>query len=127
MQNEIIARRRFMKAWLLTVFIAVTFCCGAAANAKENTSANVSPKEAKAILLRMAEFMVKTGSYSVSVRDSYDVYQQSGQKIEFSELRTITIARPDLLRIDVEESSGEKQMLLYDGKELTVATPTRNV
>jgi hypothetical protein len=37
------------------------------------------------------------------------------------------VARPDRLRIDVEESSGDKQMLLFDGKELTVANPGRNV
>ena len=85
----------------------VTFCCGAVAVAKAETAASVSPKEARAILLRMAEFMAKTGSFSVSVRDSYDVYQKSGQKIEFSEMRTITVARPDRLRIEVEESSGD--------------------
>ena len=116
-----------MKAWTLAVFVAVTFCCGAVAVAREETAASVSPKEARAILLRMAEFMARTGSFSVSVRDSYDVHQKSGQKIEFSEKRKITVARPDRLRIDVEESNGERQMLLYDGKELTVATPSRNV
>ncbi len=47
--------------------------------------------------------------------------RRSGQKIEFSELRTISVARPDRLRIDVDESSGDRQMLLFDGKELTVA------
>jgi hypothetical protein len=75
----------------------------------------------------MADFMARTGSYSVSVRDSYDVYQKSGQKIEFSETRTINVARPDRLRIEVEESNGDRQILLFDGRELTVATPNRNV
>lgn len=127
MHNEIVAHRSFMKVWTIAVFVAVTFCCGAVAVAMENAPATVSQKEARAILLRMAEFMAKTGRYSVSVRDSYDVYQKSGQKIEFSEKRTITVVRPNRLRIDVEESSGERQLLLFDGKELTVATPNRNV
>lgn len=127
MHNEITVQRGFKKAWTLAIFIAVTFCCGAVAVAKEKPAASRSPHEARAILLRMAEFMARTGSFSVAVHDSYDAYQKSGQKIEFSEMRTITVARPDRLRIDVEESSGNRQMLLFDGKELTLATPTRNV
>ena len=127
MNYMISAQRSFMKAWMVAVFAAVTFCCSTVAIAREKTTANVSPKEARAILMRMAEFMASTGSFSVSVRNSYDVYQKSGQKIEFSEMRTITVARPDRLRIEVEESSGDRQMLLFDGKELTMATPSRNV
>jgi len=127
MQNEITVKLSFMNACTLAVFVMVTFCCGAVAVAKEGSAASVSPQEARAMLLRMAEFMARTGSFSVSVRGSYDVRQKSGQKIEFSEMRKITVARPDRLRIDVEESSGDRQMLLFDGKELTVATPSRNV
>ena len=127
MQNKIAGQRSFMKAWSLAVFVAISFCYGAIAVAKEGAAANVSPKEARAILMRMAEFMAKTGNFSVSVRDSYDVFQKSGQIIEFSEMRRITMVRPDRLRIDVEESSGDRQMLLFNGKELTVATPNRNV
>jgi hypothetical protein len=127
MQNDITVQRSFMKALTLAVFVAATFCCGEVAVAGEATAASVSPKEAKAILMRMAEFMARTRSFSVAVRDSYDVYQKSGQKIEFSELRKITVARPDRLRIDVEESNGERHILLLDGKELTMVTPGRNV
>ena len=127
MQNEITAHRSFLKVWTLAVFVAATLCCGTVAVASETKAASISPKEARAILLRMAEFMAGTKSFSVSVRDSYDVYQKSGQKIEFSEMRTITVARPDRLRIEVEESNGDRQMLLFDGKQLTLATPGRNV
>lgn len=127
MNNESTVRRGFVKSWTLVVFVAMTFCSGAVAVAKEETAARVPPKEARAILVRMAEFMAGAGNFSVAVRDSYDVYQKSGQKIEFSEIRKITVARPDRLRVDVEESSGDRQMLLFDGKELTVATPSRKV
>lgn len=127
MRNKIAGQGRCMKAWKFAIIIVATFCCGAVTVARAETAASVSPKEARNILLRMAEFMARTNNFSVSVRDSYDVYQKSGQKIEFSEMRKITVVRPDRLRIDVEESSGDRQMLLFDGKELTVATPSRNV
>ena len=71
--------------------------------------------------------MAKTQSVSVDVLDSYDVYQQSGQKIEFSETRRITMVRPDRFRVEVEESDGEKSVVLFDGKELTMSSPSQNV
>jgi len=126
-RDEMTLQRTIMKAWTLAILVVVIFCCGTVAIAKDEKPAPVSPQEARAILLRMTEFLAKANSYSVSVRDSYDVHEKSGQKIEFSELRKITVSRPDRLRVDVEESSGDRQMLLFDGKELTVATPGRNV
>ena len=67
---------------------AMLFACVAGlalpglANA-QSTSATAQP-DAKAILMRMADFMSKLPQFSVEVRDSYDSYQKSGQKIEFS-------------------------------------------
>ncbi|MGH8607605.1 MAG: DUF2092 domain-containing protein [Gammaproteobacteria bacterium] len=85
------------------------------------------PKEAKDILLRMAEFVARTPRFSVNVQDSYDVLQGSGQKVEFSETRTITVSRPNQLRVEVAQSDGDKHLLLYDGKDITVFSPSQNV
>ena len=112
---------------ILVVVMAAAFCIGAVADTRAQTPASVPPGEAKAILMRMAEFMAKTRSFSVEARDSYDVYQKSGQKIEFSEIRKITMARPDRLRVEIEESDGDKSMVLFDGKELTMSSPSQNV
>ena len=116
-----------MKRLTLAVVAAAVFCIGAAANVFAQTPAAAPPGEAKAILMRMAEFMAKTRSFSVEVRDSYDVYQKSGQKIEFSEARKITVVRPDRLRVEVEESDGNKSVVLFDGKDLTMSSPSQNV
>jgi hypothetical protein len=112
---------------MFAVVVAVAFCIGAVANVRAQTSATVTPGEAKTILMRMAESIAKAQSVSVDVRDSYDVYQESGQKIEFSELRKITLVRPDRFRIEVEESDGDKSMVLFDGKEITISSPNQNV
>jgi len=116
-----------VKRVTLTVVVAMAFCIGTVANARAQTPAGGAPGEAKAILMGMAEFMAKTQSVSVDVRDSYDVYQESGQKIEFSEMRKITMVRPDRFRVEVEESDGDKSMVLFDGKELTISSPNRKV
>jgi len=65
-------------------FVISALCAGSVVNGWAQTKAIVSPGESKAILMRMAEFIGKTQSFSVNVRDSYDVYQASGQKIEFN-------------------------------------------
>ena len=83
--------------------------------------------EAKAILMRMAEHIAGLQRFSFDVRASYDTLQPSKQKIEFNEKRRYVIARPDRFRVDVEESDGTQQTLVFDGKDITVLTPSRNV
>ena len=116
-----------LKTLSLAIVMAAAFGIGAVADARAQTPASVPPGGAKAILMRMAEFMAKTRSFSVDVRDSYDVYQRSGQKIEFGETRKITVVRPDRLRVDIEESNGDKSVVLYDGKDLTMSSPSHHV
>jgi hypothetical protein len=113
-----------MKIVALAVIAATAFFSGSVALAGDEARSTVSSGEAKAILLRMADFMAKARSFSVAVKDSYDVYEETGQKIEFSETRTITIARPDGLRVDRQESNGDKSALLFDGKVITLSNPS---
>jgi hypothetical protein len=112
---------------LSLAIVAAAFLFGPIAGARAEAPAIVSPGEAKAILMGMAEFMAKTQTFSVGVSDSYDVYQQSGEKIEFDETREITVVRPDRVRVEVEESNGDKSVLTFDGKLLTMSSPSRNV
>ena len=58
------------------------------------------------ILKNMREYLAHAGRFSVTIRDGYDLVQESGQKIEFGELRVVTASRPDRLRIEVEALSG---------------------
>ncbi|MEC4748124.1 DUF2092 domain-containing protein [Methylomicrobium sp. Wu6] len=84
-------------------------------------------RDAKKILMTMAEYLAKTPRFSVNLRGSYEVVQASGQKIEFGEIRRIIVSRPNGLRVEVEHSDGEKHLVLYDGKQITTFTPTQNV
>ena len=114
-----------VKALALAV-VAAALGTGLGATVRGQTPTDVPPEDAKPILMRMAEF-IATNSFSVDVTDNYDVLQESGQKIEFNAKRRITVIRPDRLRIDVEESDGEKQIILFDGKDLTMTTPGKSV
>ncbi|MDO9162907.1 MAG: DUF2092 domain-containing protein [Methylococcaceae bacterium] len=85
------------------------------------------PTDAKDLLLRMANYLAKAQKFTVAMTDNYDTFQASGQKIEFGEKRNITVSRPNGLRVELEESNGEKHVFLYDGKDMTVFSPSQNV
>jgi hypothetical protein len=79
------------------------------------------------ILKKMSEYLAQASRFSVVVRDGYDVVQESGQKIEFGEIRKLTVSRPDHLRIEIEKSDGEKRLVIFDGKDIAVLLANENV
>jgi len=68
----------------------------------------------------MANFLSKAPRLSVAADCSYDVVQDSGQKIEFGERRELTLRRPDRARIDVTRRDGARRGVLFDGQQLAV-------
>jgi hypothetical protein len=98
-----------------------------AAAAATDVAAPVIDAEAKALLMKMADFLARTQRYSVTVRGSYDAVQASGHKLEFNELRKVTVSRPDKLRVEAEHSDGSSHQLVYDGKEIVIASTPENV
>ena len=130
------------KRWFLPivgVFIGLAFGCvratqgpapastaGTAPVAAE-TVAKPQTQDAEAILKNMADFISRAKSFSVTLRDGYDVVQASGQKIGFGEIRQITVERPQNLRVDLTQSDGDKAQLVYDGREIAFASASDNI
>ena len=85
------------------------------------------PASAEALLKDMARFLSATPQFSVEVKGHFDVLQDSGQMIEFGENRTITVSRPDRFRLEAEQSDGVRQIVLYDGQNLTAYSPAQRV
>lgn len=90
-------------------------------------AATESQVQARAILMRMGQFLAGAQGFSVSLRTGYDVVQKSGQKIEFDESRTIAMSRPDRLRVEGERSDGAKVQMVFTGKEIVVVDAASNV
>jgi hypothetical protein len=97
------------------------------APAKKAPAQSESQKQARAILTRMADYLAGAQAFSVSMRAGYDAVQKSGQKIEFSEARKITLSRPDRLRIEGEDSDGDRTITVFTGKEIALVNLTDNV
>jgi hypothetical protein len=68
----------------------------------------------------MASFIAKAPRLSVTTDSTYDVVQDSGQKVEFGEQRVITLRRPDRARIETTRRDGTRRGLVFDGKQIAV-------
>jgi hypothetical protein len=119
--------------WITTVLLtaaplALSATGQKAPTATKNVAAETpSQAEARAILMKMANFLASTQTFSVSLRGGYDAVQASGQKIEFGESRTITVSRPNRLRVEGERSDGAKTLVILTGKEIVLVDLTSKV
>src|SRR4029453_644205 len=114
-------------ALLLAVGVADAQQPAAGKPAPPPTAVPESQARPGAILMRMADFLGGAQRFSVSVRGGYEAVQTSGQKIEFSEVRTITVSRPDRMRMEGERSDGAKTLTVFNGKEIMLIDETLKV
>lgn len=91
------------------VLVAAPF--GATSHAEEHAAKRVEA---------MASFLAKAPRLSVSADCTYDVVQDSGEKIEFGEKRVMTLRRPDRAHIEVTRRDGIRRNLVFDGKQIAV-------
>lgn len=77
-------------------------------------------------LKRMADTLAKASGFSVTIRANYDVVQDTGEKIEFGERRTVKLQRPGALMVDAQQSDGKRTLVTFDGKAITVFNPADN-
>jgi hypothetical protein len=128
MRLTIEAWRCAAKASCLAAFVLTAAPTAYSAPAQNEPAASAAAAEretaeqaqARAILMKMAEFLSGTSSFRVGVRSGYDAVQPSGQKIEFGEYRTVTLSRPDCLRVESERSDGAKTLVVLTGKEIVL-------
>src|SRR5690606_9788875 len=81
---------------------------------------SVGQQFARDRLLEMARALGAAERFSVSLHVAYDVVQDNGQKIEFGEIREVEVQRPDKVRIAESAGDGSQDLILFDGKSITV-------
>jgi hypothetical protein len=82
-------------------------------------AANEQQPDARGVMMKMADFLAKSPAWSVTVHTAYDAVQPDGYKVEWNEMRNVTLSRPDRLRVEVERSDGARNLVLFDGKQVT--------
>ncbi|RZA32494.1 MAG: DUF2092 domain-containing protein [Lysobacteraceae bacterium] len=70
--------------------------------------------------MNMAQFLAAAQRFRVDLQAGYDSVQEAGQKIEFHEDRSVTLNRPDRLRIEGTRSDGGRALTVFTGKEVVV-------
>lgn len=85
------------------------------------------PPDGRAVLMRMADFLARSPAWSVTVNTAYDAVQPDGFKVEWNGIRTVTLRRPDRLRVESERSDGARSLILFDGKTITTFDESAHV
>jgi hypothetical protein len=75
----------------------------------------------------MANLLAKASHLAVTADCSYDVVQDSGEKIEFGERREYRLRRPDRARFEVTRRDGSRRGIVFDGTQLTAYDLDENV
>jgi hypothetical protein len=109
---------------LIVIGILSAFLWSAARPVK---SAEMDDRQAMDILQNMARTLAEAKQLSFTLRSSYDALQENGQMIEFGAVRKIQVKRPGNLRVDLEQSDGNRRMLVFDGKQILVYSGAENV
>ena len=91
------ARRR--RAFLFLILGLAVAGHAAEPPARQDVAEAESQQRAAARLTAMTKFLASLPAYQVTCRGSYDVLQESGQKLEFLEMRELALRRPDRLRV----------------------------
>ena len=79
-----------------------------------------SQREARELLDGMGKYLASLKSFSMTIVAGYDAVQSNGQKIEFSERHQLTLDRPTRLRMEQITSDGRRDLVLFDGRQMTV-------
>ncbi len=109
----------YMRWWRSTAAGLALCLTGTPVNAQQaGAPAGQIEEKAMSTLTRAVDFLTKAQHFSVKTDISYDVMQDSGQKLEFGATRTITVRRPDRITVDIEDRDGTKRGFRFDGKQI---------
>ncbi len=89
---------------------------GAAVPAQESPAKQM----ARVRLMEMAHFLAGAEKFSFTLRSGHDALQANGQKIEFGATRQVVVQRPDRVRIAYAGSDGHRELMLFDGRNITL-------
>jgi hypothetical protein len=107
--------------------------CESSGHDAPNQAHDVAPEEATIdedaveIVRGAAHLLREAGSFSIVMDTGFDVVQSDGQKLEFGAHRKAVITRPDHARFETERRDGKHAVVVLDGTDLWVFSPTHNV
>jgi hypothetical protein len=104
---------------ILTLIASGALAQDSSEAAARQAAVDASSADALAILKRSSSFLNEQKHFGFEADESYDTLQKNGMMIEFGSARSITVRRPDRLRIEVVERGGDRELTIFDGKTLS--------
>jgi hypothetical protein len=96
------------------------------AGATAEGAADALDPAALAIVKRAGDFLRDAVHISFSAEMGYEAVQTDGTRLEFGSTRRYRVARPDRVRVETEERSGNRKLTLFDGTSFVIADLTEN-
>lgn len=112
-------------AWLFLCWPLLLAPAWSVAQPKQAKAPSIEP-EAAHILKQMTEYLKGLQQFSVQAEITEDVLLDSGLKIQDGRSVTVSVRRPNRLRVDASGDLGDRQ-LVYDGKTMTLMDLSHNV
>jgi len=118
-----------LAATMLAVSLSGTPVAAAAEPGPTSTPDAKTPSQlfAMDLLTKMANYLAGLPGFEVKLVSSYDAPQASGEEIEFSEVRKLELARPDKLRVEQVRSDGYEDLIVFDGKTISISNGEERV
>ncbi len=99
--------------------LASSAAFGASDTDRVTLSPNIDPMSAR-ILRRMSDFLRQKQKFKVSGRVTFDAVQETGQKIQFNEIRAVSLNRPNKLFGTIKRDDGTERRIWSNGGRLTI-------
>jgi hypothetical protein len=96
------------------------------ASAPAEDAADALDPAALAIVQRAGDFLRDAEHIRFSAEMGYEAVQADGTRLEFGSTRRYRVARPDRVRVETEQRSGERKLTLFDGTTFVIADLTEN-
>jgi len=91
--------------------------------AATRAAARESTRAVVARIVESADFLAAQKRFRFESRTTYDVLQINEQMLEFGASQTVTVRRPDRVRIDRVNRNGASRSMTFDGKTIAVDLP----
>jgi hypothetical protein len=121
------SRRGAISGFLLVSVLLVTGSIAAQEASAPTPAGTESQREAAALLKSMADYLAGMDYFRCTTTNRYETVQSNGEKVEFGETRYIFLARPNRLRVEEESSDLGSDLILFDGRQITVVSAGFNV
>lgn len=115
-----------MRAATLVLVLLIVVASRGATAAEPQASLVVEP-EAAAVAKRAGEFLREQDRFAFTADTAYEVVQEDGARLEFGGTRRYLVRRPDRVRVETQARSGERRLMVLDGRQLTYAELDANV